>query len=102
MILVRNTFQAKVGRAGDLAHSLAESMRRRAEGEDVRRAWRVLTDVSGPFHTVVLEIELESLATWEQGLAALFASPAFQADLARSSELMVSGSRQFYTIEASG
>ena len=65
-------------------------------------AWRVLTDLSGPFDTVVLEVETDSLATWERARREMFASPEFQADFARGAELMVSGRNELYTIEAQG
>ena len=67
MIVVRNVFQAKIGRASELAQGMAESMRRTPPAGAAAAGWRVLTDLSGPFDTVVLEIEVESLAAWEEG-----------------------------------
>ena len=43
---------------------------------------------------------LENLAAWEQGRAAMFADPGFQASAASSNDLIVSGRHEFYTIEA--
>ncbi len=102
MVVVRNVFQAKAGRAGELAQVLAESLRQWAGTEGAPAGRRVLTDLTGPFDTMVLEIEVESLAVWEQAMPKLFASPEFQATLQQSGELTVSGSRQLYTIEARG
>ena len=99
MILLRNVFQAKPGRAHELAQMMAEGTRRRPNPAGGPRAWRVLTDLTGPFDTVVLEVELESVAEWEQGRRAMFASPEFQADFARNAELIVSGRNELYTIE---
>lgn len=64
--------------------------------------WRVLTDLSGPFDTVVLEVEAESLAAHEQARAELFASPEFQASMGRTAPLMAGGRNEFYTLEAQG
>lgn len=97
MILVRLVFQAKLGKAGELAKAMAANVQRAsAAGQP---AMRVLTDLSGPFDTVVFEVVAESLAAWEQGRAARFADPEFQADFARTRELIVSGHQEFYTIE---
>jgi hypothetical protein len=98
MILVRMVFQAKPRKGGELAQAMAASLRRApANGQ---QGLRVLTDLSGPFDTVVIEMVLESLAAWEQGRAAMFADPGFQASAASSNDLMVSGQHEFYTIEA--
>ena len=102
MILVRNVFRAQVGRAGELAQLMADSFRRAAAAGRGPAAWRVLTDLSGPFDTVVVEGEAESLAVWERSRTELFASPEFRAFAERGAELVVSGRSEFYTIEARG
>ena len=78
MILVRFVFQVKWGRAQEVVNQtdrMAPIMRR-IYGSKARQA-RVLTDLSGPFNTVVQEVEVESLAEWEQIRARLFADPEF-------------------------
>ncbi len=70
MILVRTVFQAAPGKAAEVVTELTEGNRRldaiiRHRLEAPRR-WRLLTDLSGPFDTVVLEVEAENLAEWEQ------------------------------------
>ena len=60
---------------------------------------RVLTDLSGPFHTVVQEIEVPSIAEWEQRRSEIFADPEFQKGQARLEGLIESGRAEFYTIE---
>ena len=95
-------FQAKVGRVGEFAQSLAESLHRAAGAAGGPGGWRVLTDLSGPFDTVVLEVEADSLAGWEQRRRELFAQPEFQADVANRAEILVSGRNELYTIEARG
>ena len=102
MIVVRNVFQAKIGRAGEFAKIMAENLRQASGTAGGPAAWRVLTDLSGPFDTVVMEVEAESLAVWEQARGELFASPEFQASFQQSSELLESGRNELYTIEARG
>ncbi len=62
---------------------------------------RVLTDLSGPFDTVVQEFEVESLAEWERRRAQMFSSPEFEQAMDGVEENpFVSGRAEFYTIEA--
>ncbi len=102
MIVIRNVFQAKVGQADQLAKIMTESMQRPSGMSTQPTAWRVLTDISGPFDTVVLEVEAESLGAWEAVWPEMAASPEFGETWARASQLIVSGSRGLYTVEARG
>jgi hypothetical protein len=95
MILVRTVFQAKFGKANELVASLKDA--RQQFEEPVQQ--RILTDLSGPFDTVVLEIEVESLAEWERRRVELFTSPQFRAVSARMYALIESGRNEYYTIE---
>ncbi len=94
MILVRTVFQAKWGKAQELVAAFKEGMR------GAERQPRILTDLSGPFHTVVLEGEHESLAAWERFRAQMFADPQFAAGSRRVDELVESGRTEYYTIES--
>lgn len=97
MILVRIVFQAKFGKASELVEGLKQALDYMKQGE--QRA-RLLTDLSGPFDTVVLELQHASLAAAEQFRAHLFTTPEFQANQPRSEGLIVSGHQELYTIEA--
>jgi hypothetical protein len=66
------------------------------------RRWRVLTDLSGSFDTVVQEVEVESLAEWEKFRIKLFELTAFRDSMAVVSELVVSGHNELWTVEAQG
>jgi hypothetical protein len=68
----------------------------------VQRRWRVLTDLSGAFDTVVLEVEAESLAEWDRARGVLFQSPAFQESMAQMQDLIISGRNECWTVEAEG
>ncbi len=100
MILVRNIFQARWGQAAQLAQMMTESMSS-ASGPRPGK-WRVLTDLSGPFHTVVMELEVPSLAEWERARAEMFRRPESQATFQKSAGLIEGGRLELYTIEGEG
>lgn len=95
MILVRDVFQAKYGKGGELVELFKQA----------REKWRpeygerILTDASGPFFTVVTETEVESLAEWERLIAEVFSLPEFGEWFARMGPVVESGRREFYNIE---
>ena len=94
MILVRDVFRAKYGKAGDLAALFKEAMEWPIQYEP-----RILTDVSGQYFTVVTESEYESLGDYEQKSGEIFSSPEFGEWFGRMTELVESGRREFYNIE---
>jgi hypothetical protein len=99
-ILVRFICQAKFGKASEVVVGFKQS------GEIVRTRvapnirTRLLTDLSGPFDTVVQEIEVESLAEWERLRAMVFSNPEVQEAEAALPNLIESGRTEYYTIEA--
>lgn len=98
MILVRIVFHAKWGKADEVIAGLKEgigSMPTLGQGKV-----RILSDLSGESHTVVVEQVHESLAAWEQFRANMFSNPQFQEGNARSEDLILSGRTEYYTIEA--
>lgn len=95
MILVRDVFQAKYGKGGELV-ALFKEVHQQWPAQSVDR---ILTDASGPFYTVVTETTVESLAAWEQRIAEIFSQPEFGAWFARMTPLVESGRREFYNIE---
>ena len=99
MILVRMVFQAKWGNAQAVVEEFKQSadVMRKIVGPNTRA--RILTDLSGPFDTVVQELEVESLAEWERLRTAIFSDPEFQ-QRQTGDRPFKSGSTEFYTIEA--
>lgn len=102
MILVRTVLQAKFGTGGNLAATFTKASGAMMVESGTARRWRVLTDLSGQFDTVVQEVEVESLAEWETFRARLFELPAFRDSMASMQELVVSGHNELWTIEAEG
>ena len=96
MILVREVFQAKYGQGDSMVALFKE-----AQGKWLSEMLsRLLVDLSGRFFTVVVEIEVESLAEWEARMAQLFATPDTADWFARMTNFVESGHREFYTIAA--
>lgn len=102
MIIVRTVLQARFGKAGELAAEFSQTGFGMMSEMETQRRWRVLTDLSGPFDTVVQEVEAESMAEWEQARAKLFQQPSFRESFARTQGLVVSGRNELWTIEAEG
>ncbi|MDQ4075755.1 MAG: hypothetical protein M3220_05840 [Chloroflexota bacterium] len=96
MILVRGVFQARYGKADEVVALFKEA--REEWGTDY--AGRILTDASGPFFQVVVETEVENLAEWERRSDEIFSQREFGNWFDRMTNLVESGRREFYNIEA--
>lgn len=96
MIVVRGVFQAKYGKGGDLVALIKEG---NTMWPSLRGGHpRILTDLSGPFFTIVSEAEYESFGAWEADSQAIFKDARFAAWFARMTQLVESGSREFYSL----
>jgi hypothetical protein len=101
MVVIRMVFQVKMEvSVPEVVESVKRSaaMLKQAVGSEIKI--RILTDLSGPFNTIVQEMEMESLAAWEESRKRLFASPEFQEMQSNSSIPFKGGSAEFYTLEA--
>ena len=98
MLVARQVFRAKYGRGDELVAHFKELNTRLQEAGGTAPRFRILTDVSGPFFTVVSEIEVESLATWEGGFRESMDRPWMGEWFSRMMPLVESGSREFYNI----
>jgi hypothetical protein len=101
MIVVRNVFQLKYGKAREAIALMKEGLeiqKRALAGVDF--STRVLTDVTGPFYTLVLELTIANLVTFETNAPRLFADKDMQANMQKMGALVDSGSREVFTIVA--
>jgi len=101
MIVVRMVFNVKLeSSVQEVVNGFQKNveMFKETTGSDIKM--RILTDLSGPFNTVVQEMELESIAAWEQFRTALFNNPDFQEQRDNEPTSIESGSAEFYTLEA--
>lgn len=61
---------------------------------------RILSDASGPFFTIVDEVEAPSLAEWETVSRRVYSTAEFQPWFAKWLALVESGHREFYNVES--
>lgn len=94
MIVVRNVFQAKYGKGDELVQLIKESQ----TVWPSEMNYRVMTDLSGNFFTVVTEAEYESFSDFEANRRKLFSDDRFAAWFERMVPLIESGSREFYNL----
>lgn len=96
MILVRDIFQLKFGKSRD-ALALWK------EGKSIlqttaHKPVRLLTDLTGPYYTLVLESEFANLAEFERGHTTTAVTDEWRKWYSRFTELVDSGRREIFTI----
>jgi len=99
MIVVRNVFQLKFGKAREAVALMKEGLaiqKRVMAGTDF--STRVLTDVTGPFYTLVLEMTAPNVAAVESTMPRMFADKDWQANYQKLGALVESGYREIFTI----
>lgn len=94
MIVVRGVFQAKYGKGDELVRLLKEAHVMWPSGRNAR----ILTDLSGPFFTVVSETEYDSFSIWEANTQQIFGDTRFAAFFERMTPLVENGRREFYSL----
>ncbi len=99
MILVRDVFQAKYGMGDELVRLFKQIYEMMRE-EGVPYDTMVMTDLSGPFFTVVTETKVESMEVFQKNMREGFSKPEFAEWFGRTMPLVESGRREFYTIES--
>src|SRR5262245_59332893 len=99
MVLIRNVFQLKFGKVKEAIPLLKEgiAIQKRALA-GAAFSTRVLTDVTGPFYTVVLELTVPNLATFESYAPRIFGDSDWQANYQKMSALVESGYREVFNI----
>ena len=97
MILVREVFQLKVGKAKEAKALMQEAQvlgRKYGMAEG-----RVLTDLTGPYYTFVLEHSYPSLAEWEQSMTRSTGAEDWSAWYQKFGALLAEGGRrEIFTI----
>ena len=91
MIVVRETFIAKPGMASKLATFFKAEMGRNA---------KVMTDMTGSFNTVVMEVEYESVAAFEKEMQEYMSKAKMPSDAPKSNyqEMYTHGSREVFRV----
>jgi hypothetical protein len=99
MVVIRNVFQLKFGKTKDAVAIVKQGVaiqKRILAG--VEFSSRILTDITGPFYTVVLETTVPNLAAFESFASRLFADKEWQAAYQQMVPLVESGHREIFTI----
>ena len=101
MVVIRNVFQLKFGKAREavaiVKEGIAIQQRLSASaGIDVRH--RVLTDITGPFYTLVLELTVPGIAAFEQSAGTIMGHAEWQANYQKLVPLVESGYREILTV----
>jgi len=96
MILVRDIFNLKFGKAKEAKALLKEGMAiNKKFGFPMSRA---LTDLTGPSYTLILENEWKSFADWENSMKSGLATDEWQKWYQKFVPLCDKGSREIFTI----
>jgi hypothetical protein len=97
VIVVRNVFQLHFGKAKEGLALLKEGVEiQKRAGADYHH--RLLTDLTGPFYTLVLEITLPNVAALEMSAPRAMADKDWQANYQKFSQLVHSGYREIFTV----
>jgi hypothetical protein len=97
MIVIRNVFRLKFGKAREAVAVMKEAVAiQKKLGSDA--ATRLLTDATGEFYTLVLELTVPSLAAIEGMQSKVMADKEWQATYQKFVPLVESGYRDIFTI----
>ena len=98
MIVVRNVFKLKFGKAKDAVTAWKEIMALSKKLGFPAKSSRLLTDLVGDFYTVVFEHTFDSLSQLEGGANTMMSSPEWQAAYAKVIAVTESGYREVFNI----
>ena len=101
MIVIRNVFRLKFGKAREAVALFKEGIaiqKRVGAGAGLDFSTRLLTDITGPFYTVVLELTVPNLAAFEGAAPQLLGDKDWQANYQKIGSLVESGSREIFTL----
>ena len=95
MVVIRNVFHLKFGKAREALALVKESVaiHQRAGAQF---SPRIMTDLTGPFYTIVLEITLANLAYLETEMPRFMSSPEWQANYQKLTAFVDSGYREVF------
>jgi len=92
MLVIRETFVAKPGMASKLAKLIREAL------QGTPGKTRLLTDLVGPFNTVVLETEVESLGALDERFQYYHSNQELRQRMAGYTDLYTEGRRELYQV----
>jgi hypothetical protein len=99
MTVIRNVFHLKFGKAREAVTLMKRGMeiqKRALSGVEFSN--RLLTDVTGPFYTLVLELTVPNFGTFESNASRLYGDSEWQANFQQMAPLVESGHREVFNI----
>lgn len=96
MILVRDIFQLKFGKARDAKEIWKEGIKINKEMSKI--PYRLLTDLTGKAYTFVFESKFESLAQYENSMKEIMTAQEWKSWYAKFIPLVESSYREIFTI----
>ena len=97
MIIVRNTFRLKFGKTKEALAVMKDGLAiQKRIGVDVSQ--RLLTDLTGKFYTIVLELTLPNLAAVDGTMSKVMSNAEWQANYQKFVALVESGEREIYSV----
>ena len=97
MIVIRNVFRLKFGKAREAVALMKEGVAIQKK-LGMNHPVRILTDVTGTFYTLVLEITVPNLGAYETDVPKYMGDKKFQANYQKLVQLVESGSREIFTV----
>ncbi len=97
MLLIRDVFRCKPGKARQLAEMFKKTIPS-MEKEDGFRHSRVMVDYAASYWTVVLEAEIEDISQFDQHMNTYGARPEVKKALEGYHDLVEGGYREIYRI----
>jgi hypothetical protein len=97
MMVIRNTFRLKFGKAREAIAIMKDGIAIQKRG-GMDASQRLLTDMTGPFYTVVLELTVPTLAALETMMPKIMGDKEWQANYQKLLPLVESGKREIYTL----
>jgi hypothetical protein len=97
MTIIRNVFRLKFGKTREAVALLKEAVGiQKKLGAEFK--YRILTDVTGPFYTIVLELSMPSISYFEKEAPRLMGDKDWQASYQKFVPLVESGYREILTL----
>ena len=100
MIVVRNVFRLKFGKAKEGMELWKEGMALAQRLGFTAKSSRLLTDLVGQFYTIVFENTFDSLADFESGAKKIMSSSEWQTWYQKFSAITESGYREVLNVVA--
>jgi hypothetical protein len=98
MLIIREIFTAKPGQAGKLAKLFKKGF-----GHDPKV--KIMTDMTGPYNTVIVEMQVKNLAEFEKSMEERMSGkpdpnmkPEIAEEMSKYTEMYLTGGREIFRI----